>query len=894
MGLSRANSKKNDPLDGTQQRKSVSFGKKIVKGVVITGTIFTLLLSTGGAVSGAIVWDKYGDFIQSSVTKGYSISEHIKEEDFITKSPTKIYDSNGKLLKVFKEYQYETPKFKEINPFFVEALVSAEDERFYDHHGVDLYGTMRGILTTLKGNGTQGGSTITQQLVRNVILNDNNVSVERKLVEQVVAQELEKKMDKNEILRHYLNNVYFGNGNYGIAPSATYYFSKKQSEIELHEAALIIGITNNPSLFDPIRNPENALKKRNRVLMKMWENDAITEKQYKNAIAKPLGIKVQKHKIDNSVTEPALGYAIHKATEHMMEKNGFIFQYVFTDEPSRTAYQERYHESYVKTREDILKGGYLIETSIDVDKQTALKRTVEKVMSPYTLKDRKTGFYQLQTAITTIDNRTGEVVAIIGGRNDKGNYFNRSYQGVRQPGSTIKPIVAYTPAFEIGYSPESVMADRPIKNGPGNYYNGYRGMVTLRYATEISINTVPYQLANKLGGDKMIEKLSDMQFSHLSSEDRNPIISVGGFTYGTTTVEMASAYESLINHGEYREPTNIRKIKDIVTGETLYEHRQKVKKVYDSGAAYLMVDTLKGVMSKGTGTRAMPSNYKYTMGKTGTTNADKDIWFVGGTPYFSTAVWTGYDTPSSMPASQHWVASSLFKEWNEQLHHKKKVIDFARPDTVFKQNGRWVAKSNQTEQMRNKRKQQEEWRKENERLAQSQRLDAEDYRIIHGLTKSEELEWERLVRERFQAFYDEPFDDLDEYEHQMTMLEDILPFIEEVKHKKAFDSFMIEWNDASAALNRKRQSLIDEIKRKEEEKKRLALEKAEAERLEEERRIQEEVERRLEEERQAQAESEAQDEEDAQEDEKPIEDSDSPDEVEAEEDEPIESIVESE
>lgn len=226
MGLSRANSKKNDPLDGTQQRKAVSFGKKIVKGVVITGTIFTLLLSTGGAVSGAIVWDKYGDFIQSSVTKGYSISEHIKEEDFITKSPTKIYDSNGKLLKVFKEYQYETPKFKEINPFFVEALVSAEDERFYDHHGVDLYGTMRGILTTLKGNGTQGGSTITQQLVRNVILNDNNVSVERKLVEQVVAQELEKKMDKNEILRHYLNNVYFGNGNYGIAPSATYYFSK--------------------------------------------------------------------------------------------------------------------------------------------------------------------------------------------------------------------------------------------------------------------------------------------------------------------------------------------------------------------------------------------------------------------------------------------------------------------------------------------------------------------------------------------------------------------------------------------------------------------------------------------------------------------------------------------
>lgn len=856
MNQKKTNQPTNAPLNlsRSERRKmerkpKKSIPRQLAKGLFVTSTTLALLVTAGGGVGGAYAWNKYGSFIQESVTKGYSIAQNVKEEDFVTKSPTKVFDAKGKLLKTFKEYQYETPTFNQINPDFTKALVSAEDERFFEHHGVDLYGTIRGITTTLQGNGTQGGSTITQQLVRNVILEDSDVTIERKLVEQVVSQEIEKKLDKKEILRHYLNNVYFGNGNYGIAPASKYYFSKNQKDIQLHEAAMIIGITNNPSLFDPITKPENALKKRNRVLGKMLEVGTITQAQHDDAVKKPLGIKVTKHGIDNSVTEPALGYAIHRATEHLMEEHGFVFQYSFSDDKSRTEYKSRYHEEYLKIRQEILNGGYQIETSIDMDKQKKLEQTINRVMAPYWIKDPNTGFYQFQTAMTTIDNSTGEVVAIAGGRGEKGNVFNRGFQGVRQPGSTIKPVVAYTPAFEKGYSPESTMTDSYVKNGPKNYYDGYRGAVSLRYATEISINTVPYKLANELGGKAMIEKLAKMKFGNLTAQDSNPIIAVGGFTYGTTSVEMASAYGTIINQGVYKEPTNVRRIKDIVTNKIIFERKQEARKVYDSGASYLMVDTLKGVMRKGTGTRAQPTNYKNMIGKTGTTNADKDIWFVGGSPYYTTAVWTGYDTPRSLPYTQHWVASSLFKEWNEELHAGKKSTDFKRPDTVWKQNGRWVTSVKQVESGRANRMYLENLRKDNEKASQRERLSLEDYRIVHGLSKEEEDEREKNVREAFTDFADMPFAKLSEYKEQRKVLDDILPLIKKVKHQRAYDAFQLEWQNALNALDGKKQFFLDEIERKKREAEQKKRAEEEAIRLEEERRIQQEVERRLEEER---------------------------------------------
>lgn len=830
----------------TAKKKSIP--RKIFKGFMVAGlTVTGLGVITAGA-GGAYAWNQYGDMIQESVTKGYKIAESVEETDFVTKSPTKIVDKNGKELKVFREFQYESPTYDELNSAFVDALISAEDERFYDHHGVDLYGTIRGIASTLQGNGVQGGSTVTQQLVRNVILENADVTVERKLIEQVVSQELEKKMGKDEIVRHYLNNVYFGNGNYGIAPASRYYFSKDQKDIELHEAAMIIGITNNPSIFDPIRNPESALKKRNRVLGKMLEVGAITTAQHDEAVAKPLSIQVTKHGIDNSVTEPALGYAVHKATEHLMKKNGFVFQYTFADNEARKAYKDSYNEEFVKMRQSILNGGYYIETSIDMEKQKELENVVQNVMAPYYGKDPKSGFYQTQAAITTVDNETGEVVAIVGGRGEDGNIFNRGYQGVRQPGSTIKPLLSYTPAFERGYTPESKMEDSYVKNGPVNVYAGYKGNVTLRYATEISINTIAYKLANQIGGKALVEKLAKQQFSSLAPADENPIIAVGGFTYGVTTVEMASGYSTIANQGIFKEPSNVRLIKDIVTDEVLYERDTRERKVYDSGASYLMVDTLKSVMTNGTGARAMPNNYPHVIGKTGTTNANKDIWFVGATPYYTTAVWTGRDTPAPLPEYERKLAGVIFKEWNETLHSSVKVKDFPRPSTVWKQNGHWVASVNQVEREREKRKSADNARRTAEVLEQRERLALLDYRILHGLTAEEETAREEAVQQAFDAFYESPFDTLEQYEEQIEMLEAIKPLIEEVKHQRAYDKFKVDWNASFARINAKRDAFLAEIEFQRQEAERLKREAEEAVRLEEERKIQEEVERRLQEE----------------------------------------------
>lgn len=828
------------------KKKSVT--RKIVKGVMVTGITVTGLGLVGIGIGGAYAWHEHGDMIQESVTEGYEIAETVKETDFVTKSPTKIVDKNGDVLKVFKEFQYESPTYKELNPQFLDALISAEDERFHDHHGVDLYGTIRGIVSTVQGNGVQGGSTITQQLVRNVILESAEVTVERKLTEQVVSQELEKTMGKDEIIRHYLNNVYFGNGNYGVAPASRYYFSKEQKDIELHEAATIIGITNNPSLFDPITNPESSLKKRNRVLGKMLEVGKITKAQHDEAVAKPLEVKVTEHGIDNSVSEPALGYAVNKATEHLMAKKGFVFQYTFSDDDARKTYKDKYNEEFVKMRQSILNGGYFIETSIDMEKQEALEGVVEQIMSPYYGKDPETGFYTTQTAITTVDNETGEVVAIVGGRGEDGNVFNRGYQGVRQPGSTIKPLVSYTPAFERGYTPESKLEDSAIKNGPVNVYAGYKGMVTLRYATEISINTVAYKLAKETGGEAIVEKLAKQKFASLAPEDENPIISVGGFTYGVTTVEMASGYASVANQGVFKEPSNVRLIKDIVTEEVLYERDSKERKVYDSGASYLMVDVLKSVMKDGSGARAMPSNYPHVIGKTGTTNGNKDIWFVGGTPHYTTAIWTGRDRPSAIPENQRMLAGDIFQKWNETLHEGVKVKDFARPSTVWKKDGKWVASVNQVERERINRKSADNVRRESEVVAQRERLALQDYRIIHGLTKEEETARENAVEKAMNEFYAISFDDLEQYEEQMELLDAIKPLIQEVKHKPAYEKFVVDWNASYDRINDKRDAFLAEIEFKKQEEERLKREAEEAIRMEEERKIQEEVERRLQEE----------------------------------------------
>ncbi|RKO61705.1 transglycosylase domain-containing protein [Caldibacillus debilis] len=786
---------------------------------VLLCLILFLLVAAG--VVGGVLWYKYGEIITTSVTKGFEIAESMKKTDFIQRKPTVVYDKNGNVIKEFKEYEYEAPAYEEINPYFLEGTVAVEDKRFWIHHGVDLYGTLRGIISTVIGSNVQGGSTITQQLVRNVILKNNEVTIERKLMEQVIAQELEKKMSKKEILAHYLNNVYFGHGNYGIGPASRYYFGKDQKDLTASECAVIIGITNNPSLFDPITKPENALKKRNRIL-KIWLDEGIlTQKEYKHAISQPIRLNVQEHHLDNRVTDSyALSFAIHKAAEELMKRDGFRFQYRFESKEERESYDRLYQEAYSKARQSIIRGGYEIYTSIDPTLQNALEKTVANLTSGFKDKTDK-GLFLTQIAVTTVDNKTGEVVAIVGGRGQKGDHLNRAYQSPRQPGSAAKPIIAYANAFEAGYRPESIVVDSKIKNGPKNWYRGYWGSITVRYAVEQSVNTVAYKLALGVGADTFLRKLELMQFSHLAPEDNNPIIAIGGFTNGVTTVEMASAYATFARGGDFIEPTNIRKIKNSVTGEILTENKRTKTPVWREDASYFMVDVLKGVITRGTGKGAEIPNYPYAFGKTGTTTANKDSYFAGGTPYYTTAVWVGHDMPETLTSAELTLPKRIFKEWNAKLHKGKKVIDFKMPDSVYKIGGRLYSRLKSYEVLQAERERKEDDRLRREYNRQLARLAKEDYRILYGLTSEEEQERERLTAEAIEKAKNFRMESPEDYDRWLELIKEAEMRNEQVKHQAAKDEFSAQINELKAIAAARRDALLKEIeRRKEEERKR--------------------------------------------------------------------------
>lgn len=813
-GLKRKLTRKEKRKIKKEKIKNLPKWRKVFRFIRKTISLFIIIGFVSATIALMIVWDKYGETVTASVTEGYEIASQIKREDFIQRQPTIVYDKDKNIIKEFKQYEYNALSYEEINPYFLDGVVAVEDKRFYFHHGVDLYGTLRSMASTFLDGNVQGGSTITQQLVRNVILKDSGVSVERKLKEQVVAQEIEKQLSKEEILTEYLNNVYFGHGNYGVGTASKYYFGKDQSELTVDEVAVIIGITNNPSLFDPVTNPENALKKRNRILSTFLEEGIINKKKYNELIKKPIELNIHEHNIDNRVSENhALSFAIHEATKDLMEANGFVFQYRFDSLEEYTAYHEHYKLEYDRYRQQIIMGGYEIYTTIDQKLQKELEEMVDKKLRYFSKKT--------QVAITTVDNETGEVIAIVGGRKNKDDYFNRAYQGVRQPGSTAKPVVAYASAFEKGYRPQSNVVDSPVKNGPKNVYRGYRGNMTVRYAIEQSVNTIAYKLANQVGYGTFLDKLEKMKFSHLTPDDSNPIIAVGGFTNGVTTVEMAGAYSTFTRNGDFLEPTNIREIKDIITKETIVKNEYEKTKVFQEDAAYMMLDTLKGVLTNGTGKSAKLNNYPHVFGKTGTTNDVKDSYFVGGTPYYTTAIWTGYDMPSSLTQEERLIPMSLFKEFMTHLHKGKKVIDFKMPKSVYRSGNALYSRLETYASLQAVREANEELRLKKEREFQKERLALEDYRIIHGLTSEEEKERERKTEEAIQKAQNFVMTDPADYEAWMELIQEARRLNELVKHQRAKDAFTARINELEILANTERNRLIAEIERKKEEERRL-------------------------------------------------------------------------
>lgn len=344
--------------------------------------------------------------------------------------------------------------------------------------------------------------------------------------------------------------------------------------------------------------------------------------------------------------------------------------------------------------------------------------------------------------------------------------------------------------------------------------------MTIRKAIEQSVNTVAYKLANQAGSDLFMSKLEKMQFSHLTPEDANPIIAIGGFTKGVTTVEMASGYSSFTRDGKFIEPTNIREIKDIVTKETIVKNKHEEVKVFQEDAAYFMIDTMKSVIKSGTGKSAALPNYSHVFGKTGTTNSNKDSYFVGGTPYYTTAVWIGYDMPATLASYELNLPKDLFRNWNTWLHAGKKNIDFQMPTSVYRSGNALYSRLESYSKQQAKREAIEAERLKKETAAQRERLALEDYRIIHNLTSEEEKKREKATEQAIANARNFKMTEVEQYEEWMDLIKKAEVLNEKVKHQRAKDAFTAQINELKVIAAVEKDKIIREIERQKEEERR--------------------------------------------------------------------------
>ena len=615
---------------------------------IVLKIIIALLLAIV-VIGGVLIYMKYGKKLIAMESDAKKIVSKSTMETFRQNETSIIYDANGNIMSKLKgEKDVYYIKYSDIPQVAVDAITSIEDKNFFKHKGYDLKAIIRAGFAYIKNKGviTQGGSTITQQLARNIFLSFEE-SWQRKAREIFIAIELEKKYTKKEIMEFYLNNIYFANGYYGIQSASLGYFGKGVNSLSLSQITFLLSIPNSPTRYNPYENIEGTLARRDRILDQMVLDGKITEAQASKA--KSEEIKLKAPKVEKS--SYALTFALDRAVKALMKSEGFNFRYSFNSDEERKAYNENYSEVYSSCQTRLYSGGYRIYTSIDPEKQKLLQDTVDSGLSVSSEKS-KSGIYSLQGAAVTIDNSSGRVVAIVGGRSQKlkGSTLNRAYQSFRQPGSTIKPLIVYTPAFEQGYTPESLVKDEKIEGGPVNADGVFSGNMTVLDALAKSKNTVAWKLFTEISPAIGIGKLLDMGFSAIADTDYYPSAALGGFTKGVNAVEMASAYAAIENGGEFREPTCIMKMTDSsgndIVADGFYQ-KGTSKYIYDENACKMMITCMEAVMTKGTGVGGKLATMPCA-GKTGTTNDSKDLWFVGFTKYYTTSVWVGYDIPRSL------------------------------------------------------------------------------------------------------------------------------------------------------------------------------------------------------------------------------------------------------
>lgn len=648
--------------------------------------IFLLfLLAILAAVT--IFYFRYGNTLLQWQAEAKEIVQASTEDTFKTSEASFIYDSKKRpmaKLKGEKDSYYLT--YDEIPQAVKDIFIVTEDRDFDEHSGYDVKALISAGITLIRNkmkgeDASRGASTITQQLARNTFtdyLDYRDKSYSRKIKEIFVATEMEKKYKKKQILEFYINNIYFSNGYYGVEAASRGFFSKPASDLSLAETAFVCSIPNRPSAYDPFEHFDNTIERKRRILDQLLSENYITAAEYSDASYEDI---VMDPAEDLNNQDYLTTYAVSCATKALMANQGFEFRYEFSSDADRAAYDQEYGDVYDECYKSLYNSGYHIYTSLNKRIQKKLQKAVNEQLASFTEKKKK--IYTLQGAATCINNKTGRVVAIVGGRKQKSgegySTLNRGFLSFRQPGSSFKPIAVYTPQLERGYTPDTIVDDTFFEGGPRNSDGSYAGKIPLRTAVEKSKNVIAWKLFEELTPAVGLSYVLKMNFTKIVDNDYFPASSLGGLTNGVSTVEMASAYATLANNGTFRNPTCITKITDD-HGKVIVNAKKitQTKEVYKPEAASTMTDILEGVLVRGTAAGRGLSNMACA-GKTGTTSDKKDGWFCGYTPYYSTAVWVGYDTPRTLSNLYgNTYPLYIWRQFMEELHSGMEYTAFTK------------------------------------------------------------------------------------------------------------------------------------------------------------------------------------------------------------------------
>ena len=677
-------------INKKQKLQTPGSRRRLVTALGITGWLFKGVLSVFTAAflimaaAGLILYAAVKPELDKCREIAYDKLAQMDRSDFSMLSDTVIYDKDGKQIGLINAGHYQYMDINHISMNLQNGYIAQEDRRFKNHNGVDWIATFRAGLALIKHGGevTQGGSTITQQVIKNTYLTQERTFT-RKIVEILLAPELEKKYSKADIMEFYCNTNFYGHRCYGVEAASLYYFGKHAEDLAPEEAAVLIGISNSPSAYDPVSHPNASKNKRDDVLKSMNEVGYLSNEDYEKAVSSPL--KIVQKETEGTDENYQSSYAIHCAALELMKMDGFEFQYTFDNKEDYTLYSERYTAAYSEQSDRIRAGGFQIYTSLDSGLQAVLQTQIDASLSGFT-ELQENGKFALQGAGVIVDNKTNYVTAIVGGRGAE-DPFNRAYLSARQPGSTIKPLIDYGPAFDTGeYYPTRMVNDHKWEKGPSNSGRRYFGNVTVREALNRSLNTVAWQILEDIGIDFGLSYLGEMEFQKLSYVDNQvPSLSIGGFTNGVRVVDMAKGYSTLANGGVYNDRTCIVKILHEKESELTKDMTPFAKQVYRSDSAFMLTDVLKGTFTSpyGTGRGLGLENDMPAAGKTGTTNSSKDTWFCGYTPYYTAAVWVGYDIPRNMPGIYGATyAGKIWKNVMDEIHQGLPPLDWEQPDTV--------------------------------------------------------------------------------------------------------------------------------------------------------------------------------------------------------------------